>query len=135
MPSLVTHQITKTVSRICYRLVSIWNAKYHSNKLNPYLRLNYFSANPRAVSDEHGKTFYQDITKMERNYQNKCKIRRGNLPDAIPRYTGGKIRDIVQENIRLTTCCTMMCIYVIMKLHLFHQCSVTIRFVFCDMPL
>ena len=33
--------------------------------------LNFFPPNLGAVSDEHGERFYQDITKMECNYQGK----------------------------------------------------------------
>ena len=33
--------------------------------------LNFFPPNFGAVSDEHGERFYQDITKMESNYQGK----------------------------------------------------------------
>ena len=33
--------------------------------------LNFFPPNLRAVSDEHGERFHQDITKMESNYQGK----------------------------------------------------------------
>ena len=35
--------------------------------------LNFFQPNLEAVSDEHGKRFHQDITKMESNYQGKWK--------------------------------------------------------------
>ena len=33
--------------------------------------LNFFPSNFRAVSDEHGERFHQDITNMESNYQGK----------------------------------------------------------------
>ena len=33
--------------------------------------LNFFLPNLEAVSDEHGESFHQDITKMESNYQGK----------------------------------------------------------------
>ena len=33
--------------------------------------LNFFPPNLVAVSDEHGKRFHQDMTKMESNYQGK----------------------------------------------------------------
>ena len=36
-----------------------------------HFHFNFFPSNLRAVGDEHGERFHQDITKMESNYQGK----------------------------------------------------------------
>ena len=45
--------------------------------------LNFFPPNLGAVSDEHGKRFHQDITKMESTYQMEPQHDEGLLLDAL----------------------------------------------------
>ena len=67
--SLVTHayQITKPVWRSCEDMGYRMSLKIHFL----HSHLNFFPPNLGAVSDEHGERFYQDITKIESNYQGK----------------------------------------------------------------
>jgi len=53
-----------------------------------YFHLDFFPANMRSVSDEHGKNCHQDISQMEKRYIGKWS------PDILADYCWSLIRVI-----------------------------------------
>lgn len=62
-----------------------------------HFHLNVFASNLRAVGDEHGQLFYQDIMKIKNRYKSKLNH---SIMDATARYPGAKYTISAKNSLR-----------------------------------
>lgn len=90
----------------------IWDAECQSKFTLSTSTFNFFSLNLRAVS-EHGERFHHDITKMERDYQRKCKLSMMGWGLLLRDITDAK--DTRSFKKPTSVCCDMTCVFGIIQ--------------------